>query len=313
MLKYRVVCSVVMTLILVGFFYVDNQLDQHPAGTAMQTVLMGRSHPPPGLACFVILLMVILLASREISHILQAKGFPTKFWTVALYSTGGLCTAYFFSGKEGPDQGVIWLATAMAFGFMFSLISHCWRGQTQGSVTAAGGAMFAWMYLGVLPSFMLLIRQDHNTWTLTAMIFIPKSCDIGAYFIGRAFGKHKMIPWLSPGKTWEGLAGGVVASSAFTLGLVALSNHYQLAGQWVTADGQRVFETHIYSLGFAAVAGAVLGLFGQVGDLTASLLKRDAGLKDSGTAIPGFGGMLDVLDSPLVATPVGYWLLMIVG
>jgi len=145
---------------------------------------------------------------------------------------------------------------------------------------------------------------------------VIKACDIGAYFTGKAMGRHKMIPWLSPGKTWEGLLGGVLLSGLVASGIAALFNHLQdrfedlhLAGAWCGHD----FVPASFSLVGAAAAGVLIGLVGQLGDLTASVFKRDADIKDSGSSIPGFGGILDVTDSPLIAAPLAYWMLILLA
>ncbi len=107
-----------------------------------------------------------------------------------------------------------------------------------------------------------------------------------------------MIPWLSPGKTWEGLAGGVVAAVAVGVGLATASRWLEPADRiciWV-----------------GAVCGAIFAVVGQLGDLTMSLFKRGAGIKDSSKILPGLGGVLDVMDSPLLVAPVAFWMLEMV-
>ena len=141
----------------------------------------------------------------------------------------------------------------------------------------------------------MAIRLDFNLPVLVLFLVSVKFMDIGAYFTGSAIGKHKLIPWLSPGKTWEGLAGGTVVSAGMAILTAAalgvhLSEHPM---RWVQAG----------------VFGAVVGLVGQFGDLAESLLKRAANVKDSGHLVPEFGGLLDILDSPLLAAPAGYLLL----
>jgi phosphatidate cytidylyltransferase len=115
-------------------------------------------------------------------------------------------------------------------------------------------------------------------------------CDSAAYFAGRAFGRHKLFPRVSPNKTWEGaLAGFAAAVLVFVL-------------------FQRLLLPYL-SLRDAVVCGAVVGVFGQIGDLTESLLKRDAGVKDSSSLIPGHGGVLDRFDSLLFVAPLLYFYL----
>ena len=123
---------------------------------------------------------------------------------------------------------------------------------------------------------------------IVMILLVVKFTDIGAYFGGRAFGKHKLIPWLSPGKTWEGLFFGLL-----TAGLVgAICARWTLELLWHRG----------------LIFGIIIGGVGQLGDLLESLMKRDAEVKDSGQLIPGFGGILDVIDSPLLAAPVAYLL-----
>jgi phosphatidate cytidylyltransferase len=155
-------------------------------------------------------------------------------------------------------------------------------------------AVLAAVYLGVLPSFFVQLRWAAGAdagLALALAIAVPKGGDIGAYTAGRLFGRHKMTPALSPKKTWEGFAGGLVASV-----LVAFVPAYY----FTTPHG--IESTALFALGF----GLTVGLAGVVGDLAESLLKRDAGLKDAGQSIPGFGGVLDVVDSVLFAAPVAY-------
>ena len=130
-----------------------------------------------------------------------------------------------------------------------------------------------------------------------AMLVI-KSCDVGAYFTGRWLGRHKLILWLSPGKTKEGLAGGMLLAAALAAGL-----------WWATGAGLGDSTLPAAPLWAVALGGAGLGLVGQVGDLFASALKRAAGVKDYARSIPGFGGVMDVGDSVLLAGPVVFALL----
>jgi phosphatidate cytidylyltransferase len=148
------------------------------------------------------------------------------------------------------------------------------------------------VYLGLLPSFLAQVRwlepPSRGVAALTLAIFVPKSCDIGAYFTGRMLGKHPMTPILSPKKTWEGLAGGLALAvlTAWALNRILPA----LAGGDAAA------------LGF----GLTVGLAGVLGDLAESLIKRDCRHKDASQVVPGFGGVLDVVDSVVFAAPVAY-------
>jgi phosphatidate cytidylyltransferase len=169
-------------------------------------------------------------------------------------------------------------------------------------------ALLAWMaaYLGLLPSFLAQLRWPpvsaaesgaaYNAAAALALtIFVPKCCDIGAYFTGRLLGRHPMTPVLSPKKTWEGLIGGLLLSAGVAVAINRLLS--------VPAHALRGGD--VSAAGFGLVVGGV----GALGDLAESLIKRDCRRKDASQAVPGFGGVLDVVDSIVFAVPVAYcWL-----
>lgn len=165
------------------------------------------------------------------------------------------------------------------------------------TVAAVGGTVLGAAWLGLGVAAMLSIRLGFGPASLLLFLAAVKATDIGAYFTGSLIGKHKMIAWLSPGKSWEGLAGGLVLAGA-------------VGAVWRGLSGG--VEPHPMGmpdwLG-GAVFGVLVGLAGQFGDLCESLLKRSAGAKDSGALVPEFGGVLDMLDSPLLAGPVAYFLM----
>lgn len=151
-------------------------------------------------------------------------------------------------------------------------------------------------YLGLLPCFFAQIRWlpgDHqaNSVRLALAIFVPKCCDIGAYTFGRLFGRHKMTPVLSPKKTWEGAIGGLATAALVAIGIDRLGPTPVLA------------QDYRWEVGF----GLTVGLAGMLGDLAESLLKRDCQTKDASASVPGFGGVLDVVDAILFAAPVSYF------
>lgn len=160
------------------------------------------------------------------------------------------------------------------------------------SVTHIATVVWVAGYLGLLPCFLAQLRwlddPSRGTAALALAIFVPKCCDTGAYFTGRLLGRHQMAPVLSPKKTWEGAAGGLIASVLAAIGINRLGP--ALADDWLAA-------------GF----GATVGLAGLLGDLAESLIKRDCRRKDASQVMPGFGGVLDVVDSIIFAAPVAYW------
>ncbi len=162
------------------------------------------------------------------------------------------------------------------------------RFRTTDGLRRVAATSLAVLYLGVGSAAMLSIRMTWGVAVLGVFLAAVKATDLVAYFVGSAIGRHKLIPWLSPAKSWEGLVGGLVggagggALAAWGLGVQALP------------------------LGLAAAVGAVFGAAGQLADLCESLLKRSVQVKDSGAAVPQFGGVMDILDSPLLAAPVAW-------
>jgi phosphatidate cytidylyltransferase len=154
-------------------------------------------------------------------------------------------------------------------------------------------SLLVWItvYLGLLPSFLIQLRW-FSVAALALGIFIPKCGDMGAYFTGRLLGRRSLAPVLSPKKTWEGLLGGLLLSAAAA---VAINRPLSVVrgGDWM-----------------AAAFGLVVGGAGALGDLAESMIKRDCRCKDASQMMPGFGGVLDVIDSILFAAPIAYgWLL----
>jgi phosphatidate cytidylyltransferase len=170
--------------------------------------------------------------------------------------------------------------------FLEQMIRH----RLDAALARVGATLLAVAYLGVGAAVMLAIRVDKGVPALILFLAAVKCTDIGAYFTGSAIGRHKLIAWLSPGKSWEGLFGGLAAAAGVSMLVV-----------WLL--GMRM------SLAWAAGFGVIVGAVGQFADLCESLLKRSAKIKDSGALVPEFGGVLDVLDSPLLAAPAAYVLL----
>lgn len=300
-----------MILGLLGLIWLDNRIDQiQIQGTVLQKLFAGRSYLPAGLLMLALALVIIPLTARELGAIFRAKGIASDPLLVSLAAMIGCVAVYAMPARIDSQKSVAILGTVLVGLFLASLIRHSWNARTQGAVAAAGVTMFTMIYLGFLPGFYILIRRWHDAWIIAGILLVTKSCDIGAYFTGRALGRHKLIPWLSPGKTWEGLIGGVTLSTVVAVLLTMLANHLQVSGHYVKTEGMRLFNPVDYPLWAAAAGGLLLGVVGQFGDLCASLFKRDAGIKDSGSLIPGFGGVLDVVDSPLGVAPLAYWLIV---
>lgn len=206
-------------------------------------------------------------------------------WTVHLDLPGA---------PDDPWRALSWVFTGILLtGFAWEMATYREPG---GVVQRMAMLTFIAGYLGLLPSYFVQLRWSTagagdlgGVAALALVIFVPKCCDIGAYFTGRLIGRHPMTPRLSPKKTWEGLAGGL------TLAVVVAVLLNRLVAPVLRCDLE------------AAAFGAVIGMMGVLGDLGESLIKRDCGQKDASQVVPGFGGVLDVVDSVLFAAPVAYW------
>ena len=165
---------------------------------------------------------------------------------------------------------------------------------TTTGIVAISTTLFGLMYVPWLLNFIQKINfftpNVEGHYYLLYFVLVTKFSDCGAYAVGSLIGKHKMIPRISPGKTWEGFAGAVLAAMAASVVFA------YLAGAHLQGMTQ----------GHAVILGAILSVGAVVGDLIESLFKREAGLKDSGRFFPGIGGILDLLDSLLFNAPLMY-------
>jgi phosphatidate cytidylyltransferase len=153
------------------------------------------------------------------------------------------------------------------------------------------------IYIGFsLATIPLLSAQEGGSSLLLLLFFAVWSGDIAALYIGKAFGRRKLAPKLSPNKTWEGSLASVAGSLLITLALIALSGLLTRRGIDLLAFPGSVWHWLLLAL--------VLNVAAQLGDLAESALKRGAGVKDSGTSLPGHGGILDRVDALLLAAPV---------
>ncbi|QEL18444.1 phosphatidate cytidylyltransferase [Limnoglobus roseus] len=193
-------------------------------------------------------------------------------------------------GIAAPWQCVIGaFVAAVLVAFLYEIGTYSADGHSSRRV-AFSVLLFA--YLGLLPSFLVQLRWlpvEVSGAALAAAIFVPKVGDIFALLTGMAFGRHKLTPLLSPKKTWEGFAGGMLAAMATAVGFRYLSP-----------------ELFHHDTLRAVAFGLCVGLMGVFGDLAESMLKRDCQIKDASKSIPGFGGVLDVVDSVIFAAPVAY-------
>ncbi|MCE2881599.1 MAG: phosphatidate cytidylyltransferase [Planctomycetaceae bacterium] len=288
MLWQRLITGPLLIALILGVVWFDASLDAPLAERGL----------PPGLVLLVFAALLSVLIAREVTAFLRAAKLPASNGAATAAALLGLAGTAGSAITGNPVATAGLGATALSLGLLGAMLRMAWNRDPAGSLVLAGGTLLAGVYGGVLLGFWMLIRLEHSPWVLVGAVLTTKSCDIGAYFTGMTIGRHKLIPWLSPKKTWEGLAGGVVTAAAVggALGYLAQTH----------GEGADRFPWWI-----GAVGGALVAVIGQAGDLAESAFKRDAGLKDSGRTLPGMGGVLDVLDSPLFAGPVVYWLLRV--
>ena len=202
-----------------------------------------------------------------------------------------------FSGKlgiwEAPSR-VNDFETSFLIVFVLGLCIRQFvsRSNTAG-ILAISVTLFGLMYVPWLLNFIQKIHFFPNVngdLYVLYFILVTKFSDTGAYAFGSLFGKHKMIPRISPGKTWEGFAGAIIVSTAASIIFAQLAGSRLAGMNWI----------------HATILGIILSTAAVIGDLIESLFKREAGVKDSGSYFPGIGGILDLLDSLLFNAPLMY-------
>jgi phosphatidate cytidylyltransferase len=164
-------------------------------------------------------------------------------------------------------------------------------------IADAALSVFCFFYAGLTLLSLPGLREEANGPSLvTFLLFVVWAGDIAAYYVGRTFGKHKLAPRLSPNKTWEGAIGSIAGSLVAAGGLLALADGFT---QWNSAK-----LSYPEEIWYWLVLAVIVNIAAQLGDLVESALKRSAGVKDSGTLLPGHGGVLDRIDSLLLAAPM---------
>lgn len=284
MLSKRLITGPLLIIVAVGLLWLDEWVT---------SCASGGGQLPRGFVLLSLCLLVSTFAAVELSLLTAASGRRPAVGLVIAGSWALLLTIW-SNTPDSPDGTIGWPLCVIAASWFGSLLIHT-RGQRTAGVFADAAASTATVvYIGGFLGFYLLLRQDVSAWWILAVVLITKSCDIGAYFTGMSIGRHKLIPWLSPGKTVEGFIGGIVLAM-----IVAVCVNWILTSEGYTA----------LPVAMALLLGLLLAVFGQAGDLCMSLLKRDAGIKDSSSILPGMGGVMDVLDSLLLVAPIA-WLVL---
>jgi phosphatidate cytidylyltransferase len=186
--------------------------------------------------------------------------------------------------------GADWALAGLMSTLVFAFVIKGGVSTVSVSVTVLG---VAWIGLGLAHALLLRDIDEHGVLAVLTVLLAVWAGDAGAYFIGLLFGRHKLAPTVSPGKTWEGLIAGIVA----TIGVTFLA----------------LYEANFLSIPESLVLGAVIAIAAPLGDLFESALKRDADVKDSGRLLAGHGGMLDRIDALLFAWVAAYYVVVAFG
>jgi phosphatidate cytidylyltransferase len=254
----------------------------------------------PGAGLLPLAIVLTLLGTAEVLYLARAGGIRPLAWPV--YCGNLLIVAGCYGSEMArllaayhhwPSSQYLGALPALVVALLVVLAAEMARYEKPGGTFAnLGVSVFALCYVGLMFSFAVNLRLNWGIAALASWIIPVKMGDIGAYTVGRIIGRHKMAPRISPGKTWEGAVGALVFAAFGSYATFAwLLPHLG----WPSLNGYAWLPF-----------GLLLGGVGILGDLAESLLKRDVGCKDSSTWLPGFGGVLDILDSLLLTAPVAW-------
>jgi len=237
--------------------------------------------------CFLVLMTFILISLWEFFDMIEKKGV-SLFRGFGLFLGGIIPASIFYRFPVTVEIQFIFIIVALFLLFILELT----RKKNHQTILSISATVFGVIYISWCLSFIIRIRGidpqvGNGPWLLAFLIIVTKASDIGAYIIGSKFGRRPLLKRVSPNKSLEGSLGGLLAS--VICGIIL--NKFIGFCVWY----QAIFISF------------VLGIIGQLGDLFESLLKRDSGVKDAGTILPGMGGMLDVVDSVIFTAPVFYF------
>lgn len=272
-----------MTVFFAAVVIFDGWLD----GTLTASVADDKALQGTILCIFIALL--VIPAQLELSKLAAAKNLKI-FSPISIIASILFATSWYWP-QLVEISPAIYLCFLSAFSLSGLLLYQYSRYGTSAVLANCGANYFSIIYLGLLGAFVLAVRIDFGLWALLMFVFVVKSADIGAYLFGSLFGEHKFSPKISPGKSWEGMAGAVATAVIVAIFFAA---NCDIMVWWL-----------------AVIFGFCFAFIGQIGDLAESMIKRDAGQKDSANNVPGFGGILDIVDSPLLAAPFAYLFFML--
>jgi phosphatidate cytidylyltransferase len=252
------------------------------------------SHDPLFQPLFVLIVaLVIGGALWEYYHIAKVNGHvPVD--TIGI--VGSIAYLYVLYLTMGQTHVVDWSLMTLSLTLFSAFLYYFFSGISPFVNLAI--TVFGVVYLTIPLSVMILIDIDYGRYWMFYLLLVTKSTDIGAYFVGKQWGRHKLAPVISPRKTWEGAIAG------FLLGTFTSYIFHKFSLEYY---GVPLFDSSLQSLGF----GALMAIVAQAGDLSESLLKRDSGVKDS-NRLPGLGGLLDMVDSLVFTAPLLYFFLKLI-
>lgn len=247
----------------------------------------------PPTALYIFVNVVLARAVWEFYRICEAKGLRTyKVWGVI--GTLALVSGSWFFYRQPQRLQLSYdfdILILLVFALGVFIRQFPQKLNPQGIETMAV-TLFGLIYVAWLGNFITRINfaSPHGRYFIMLLVVVTKFTDMGAYIVGSIMGRHKLIPRISPKKTWEGTIGGIV---------------FAVGGAFLCARVMPVEMAALTNL-HAVVIGLLLGVAAVIGDLAESLIKREAGVKDSSTILPGHGGCLDMIDSLLFTAPLLY-------
>lgn len=273
-----------------------------------------------------LVLALLFCGSWELEQLLAVKGARphvifTRLVFIGLVATPWMAAAGWLGGEVQSSAALDLQLAWLAVGITGTGVLTVARRNPNGAFRDMGATLIAITYLGFLGSFAIRIRcavPEHaskGAWLLLIILLVTKASDIGGFFAGSALGRHKLIPAISPGKSVEGLLGGLVASALVAVVFSMIPATAGLLAGRPFSHGN--VSSHTLASAISAPTwqfvafGFAVSLAGQIGDFIESCFKRDAGSKDSGKILPRFGGILDLIDSPVFAMPVAWCFLAV--
>ena len=255
----------------------------------------------------VVVAAVAMIATAEVFGLVAARG-GRPFGVVGILASGAI--VLLATAAPTPSGAGAYILAVLVALVLMTLTGSVWLRWPAGEPQAAvATTLLGSVYVGGTLAFAVFLRHlptapsASSTWSATGFVMLPLVAvwvgDSAAFFAGHAWGRRKLFPGVSPGKT---VAGGVAGLIGSTVAGVVVS-----AGTLSPLDGVGL------SLPAGALVGAVIGVAAPLGDVAESVLKREAGVKDSGNILPGHGGLLDRMDSLLFSFPVAYGVLVLIG